>query len=211
MTVQVHTGDSEQKIGLYRDDANPNNPAHVSSVSWFALYLATSRFIDVRRLTDMVKQHNHTPPTILNNGVTYNQQGGQQSANPPPALRVMLVYLPPKPSSHIIHIMKDVCLLPNLQVPSPGVILKSLLEEYVVFLHVPCERRLKYPQHRAFTAQSGDGHVSNSTRDKTNCEAPAGPGDDIKEVCEHAYLQFLVNLPVAEQICISSIVDPSQY
>ena len=186
-------------------------PAHVPSVSWFALYLATSRFIDVRRLVDMVKQHNHTPPMILNNGVTHSHQGGQQSDNPSPAPRVMLVYLPPKPSSHIVYIMKDVCLFPNLPVPSPGVILKSLLEEYVVFLHVPCERRLKYPQHRAAPAQSGDGNVSNSTRDKTSCEAPAGPRDDIKEVCEHAYLQSLVNLPVAEQICISSTVDPSQY
>ena len=207
----MHTGDSEQRIGLYTDDAKPNNPAHVSFVSWFPLYLATSRFIDVHRLVEMVKQHIHTPPMILNNGVTHNHQSGQQSDNPSPAPRVMLVYLPPKPSSHIVYITKDVCLLPNLHVPSPGVILKSLLEEYVVFLHVPCERRLKYPQHRAVPAQSGDGHVSNSMRDKTSCEAPAGPWDDIKEVCVLAYLQFLVNLPVAEQIYISSTVDPSQY
>jgi len=37
-------------------------------------------------------------------GVTHNQQGEQQSGNPPPAPRVMPVYLPPKAvKSHRSH------------------------------------------------------------------------------------------------------------
>ncbi|KAL4068047.1 hypothetical protein J3A83DRAFT_3801911 [Scleroderma citrinum] len=36
-------------------------------------------------------------------GMTHNQQGEQQSGNPPPAPRVMPVYLPPKAKSHRSH------------------------------------------------------------------------------------------------------------
>ena len=133
------------------------------------------------------------------NGVTHNQQGEQQSGNPPPAPRVMPVYLPPKAiKSHRLHHER------RLSIPQPpGAQSGSDSEKPAGRVRhlppCPCERRLKYPQHRVVPAQSGDGHVSNSTRDKASRVPPAGPRDEIKEVCQHVYLQFSVNFPIAEQ------------